>query len=159
MCFYERLHEDLPGMADIDASLLYFCRLVKEHNKVALTGECADEIFGGYPWFHKKEMFEEKDQELLEFIFKQAEIIRFVNSNANSNYRYYGKAMSESYVVLNNTGIDEMFDILKDTADVKGLLKYLNVVVEEENKTETKNEQEHPSFESLFNNSPIVNRR
>lgn len=63
---------------------------------------------------HKKEMFEEKDQELLEFILKQAEIIRFVNSNANSNYRYYGKAMSESYVVLNNTGIDEMFDILKD---------------------------------------------
>lgn len=52
-----------------------------------------------------------------------------------------------------------VFDILKDTADVKGLLKYLNVVVEEENKTETKNEQEHPSFESLFNNSPIVNRR
>ena len=40
--------KDLPGMADVDASLLYFCRLVKEHNKVALTGECADEIFGGY---------------------------------------------------------------------------------------------------------------
>ena len=50
--------KDLPGMADIDASLLYFCRLVKERNKVALTGECADEIFGGYPWFHKKEAFE-----------------------------------------------------------------------------------------------------
>ena len=50
--------KDLPGMADIDASLLYFCGLVKKHNKVALTGECADEIFGGYPWFHKKEAFE-----------------------------------------------------------------------------------------------------
>lgn len=25
---------------------------------MALTGECADEIFGGYPWFHKKEFFE-----------------------------------------------------------------------------------------------------
>lgn len=46
---------DLPGMADVDASLLYFCKKVKEHCKVALTGECADEIFGGYPWFHKKE--------------------------------------------------------------------------------------------------------
>ncbi len=52
--------KDLPGMADIDASLLYFCKLVKKHNKVALTGECADEIFGGYPWFHKKEAFESK---------------------------------------------------------------------------------------------------
>lgn len=50
--------KDLPGMADVDASLLYFCRMVKKHNKVTLTGECADEIFGGYPWFHKKEAFE-----------------------------------------------------------------------------------------------------
>ena len=43
--------KDLPGMADVDASMLYFCSLVKEKNKVALTGECADEIFGGYPWY------------------------------------------------------------------------------------------------------------
>ncbi len=50
--------KDLPGMADVDASLLYFCHLVKEHNKVALTGECADEIFGGYPWFYRKELLE-----------------------------------------------------------------------------------------------------
>lgn len=48
--------KDLPGMTDIDASLLYFCSLVKAHNKVALTGECADEIFGGYPWFYKPEL-------------------------------------------------------------------------------------------------------
>ncbi|MCI1960007.1 MAG: asparagine synthase C-terminal domain-containing protein, partial [Clostridia bacterium] len=49
---------DLPAMADIDSSLLYFCKIVKRYNKVVLTGECADEIFGGYPWFHKKEFFE-----------------------------------------------------------------------------------------------------
>ncbi|MCL2049663.1 MAG: asparagine synthase (glutamine-hydrolyzing) [Defluviitaleaceae bacterium] len=48
--------KDLPGMADIDASLLYFCRLVQQRNKVALTGECADEIFGGYPWFYRDEL-------------------------------------------------------------------------------------------------------
>ncbi|MGN1003093.1 MAG: asparagine synthase (glutamine-hydrolyzing) [Oscillospiraceae bacterium] len=47
---------DLPGMTDVDASLLYFCALVKKHNKVALTGECADEIFGGYPWFYREEL-------------------------------------------------------------------------------------------------------
>ena len=45
---------DLPTMADVDSSLLYFCSIVKKYNKVVLTGECADEIFGGYPWFHKK---------------------------------------------------------------------------------------------------------
>lgn len=47
--------KDLPGMADVDASMLYFCSVVKQYNKVVLTGETADEIFGGYPWFHKPE--------------------------------------------------------------------------------------------------------
>ena len=42
---------DLPGMADVDFSLLSFCGQIAEHIKVALSGECADEIFGGYPWF------------------------------------------------------------------------------------------------------------
>ena len=50
--------KDLPGMADIDASLLFFCRKVKQNHDVVLCGECADEIFGGYPWFHRKEMFD-----------------------------------------------------------------------------------------------------
>lgn len=50
--------KDMPGMTDIDASLLYFCSLVAKQNKVALTGECADEIFGGYPWFYRKELLE-----------------------------------------------------------------------------------------------------
>lgn len=42
---------DLPGMADVDASLLIFCREIKKIGTVALSGECADEIFGGYPWY------------------------------------------------------------------------------------------------------------
>lgn len=48
---------DLPCMADVESSLLYFCSKVALKNKVALTGECADEIFGGYPWFYKEYMF------------------------------------------------------------------------------------------------------
>ena len=46
---------DMPGMADIDSSLLLFCKNVKEEKTVALTGECADEIFGGYPWFFRED--------------------------------------------------------------------------------------------------------
>ena len=65
-------------------------------------------------FIHQKQNFEENDQELLEFILKEAEIIRFVNSDANSNYRYYGKAMNDSYILLNNSGLDEMFEILKN---------------------------------------------
>ena len=47
---------DLPGMADVDFSLLAFCRRIKEHVTVALSGECADEIFGGYPWYRDPEV-------------------------------------------------------------------------------------------------------
>lgn len=49
---------DLPCMADVESSMLYFCKQVVPHNKVVLTGECADEVFGGYPWFHKQECFD-----------------------------------------------------------------------------------------------------
>lgn len=50
-------YKDLPGMADVDASLLYFCRKVKKNHTVLLSGECADEIFGGYPWFRSEKAF------------------------------------------------------------------------------------------------------
>ena len=47
---------DLPGMADVDSSLLLFCREIRNQVKMALSGECADEIFGGYPWYRDPEV-------------------------------------------------------------------------------------------------------
>ena len=47
---------DLPGMADVDASLLLFCKEIKREVTVALSGECADEIFGGYPWYRDEKI-------------------------------------------------------------------------------------------------------
>ncbi len=57
---YEYLEEatiakDLPGMADVDSSLLWFCQQIKKDFVVSLSGECADEIFGGYPWFYRED--------------------------------------------------------------------------------------------------------
>lgn len=51
------ISRDLPGMADIDSSLLLFCKEIRKDFVVGLSGECADEIFGGYPWFTRDEMF------------------------------------------------------------------------------------------------------
>lgn len=49
-----------PGFTDVDSSLLLFCKEVKKDYTVCLSGECADEIFGGYPWYHQSEiLFEE----------------------------------------------------------------------------------------------------
>ncbi|WP_413302119.1 asparagine synthase (glutamine-hydrolyzing) [Bacillus sp. 1P10SD] len=50
--------KDLPGMADVDSSLLWFCKEIKNDFVVSLSGECADEIFGGYPWFHRQQDLE-----------------------------------------------------------------------------------------------------
>jgi len=52
---------DLPGMADVDSSLVLFCEKVKKHSTVALSGECADEIFGGYPWYQDEKIRNEQN--------------------------------------------------------------------------------------------------
>ncbi len=47
---------DLPGMSDVDSSLLQFCKQIKKRVTVTLSGECADEIFGGYPWYRDEKI-------------------------------------------------------------------------------------------------------
>ena len=65
-------------------------------------------------FIHIKEAFEEESKPLLEFILKYAETIKYVNSEANKNYKYYGPALSENSISINNTGLDEIFEILKN---------------------------------------------
>jgi len=51
---------DFPGMADIDSAMLLFSRWIAKRTPIGITGECADEFFGGYPWFYRpgaEEMF------------------------------------------------------------------------------------------------------
>lgn len=67
---------DLPGYTDVDSSLLLFCKEIKHDYTVALSGECADELFGGYPWYHDKNiLFEDcfpwsRSQDVRSFILK-----------------------------------------------------------------------------------------
>ncbi len=67
---------DLPGYVDVDSSLLLFCKEIKKDFTVALSGECADELFGGYPWYHNHDiLFEDcfpwsRSQDVRNYILK-----------------------------------------------------------------------------------------
>lgn len=51
------LAREMPGMADVDSSMLVFCKKIKEKGyDMAISGECSDEIFGGYPWYYKEHL-------------------------------------------------------------------------------------------------------
>ena len=44
---------DVPlGLGDMDQSLHLLFKAIRGHSTVALSGESADEVFGGYKWFH-----------------------------------------------------------------------------------------------------------
>jgi len=47
------ISRDGPGMADIDSSLYCFASKLATEGNIVLSGECADEVFGGYPWFYR----------------------------------------------------------------------------------------------------------
>lgn len=65
-------------------------------------------------FIHIKEAFEEDSKPLLEFVLKHAETIKYINSESNPNYKFYGPALSENCININNTGLDELFEILKN---------------------------------------------
>lgn len=94
---------DLPGQADIDSSLLYFCSRVKELHTVALSGECSDEIFGGYPWFYRPEMLERDFFPWLHDPMARISLLRPEIARAEEGYRTlsecYKKSVAEAPVL------------------------------------------------------------
>ena len=89
---------DLPGMADVDFSLLLLCEEIRRSVKVALSGECADEIFGGYPWYRDPEIrardgfpwsqnIEERTLFLTSELKTQIDPVAFVQDHYNQTIR------------------------------------------------------------------------
>ncbi len=81
-------YRDLPGQADIDSSLLYFCSKVKREHTVALSGECSDEIFGGYPWFYRPEMLESDFFPFVHDPFARVRLFKKDFVSAADGYKY-----------------------------------------------------------------------
>ena len=89
---------DFPGMADVDSSYLLFFKKLKEHKSVALSGECSDEIFGGYPWYFKEDSLnsntfpwstalDERQKLLNNNISRKINIKEYVNEKYNNSLK------------------------------------------------------------------------
>ena len=63
-------------------------------------------------FMHKKENFVERDSDILDFVLKYSEMLKFAENT--SKYSYYGSTLNHSSIVLGENLMDEIFDILKN---------------------------------------------
>ena len=61
-------------------------------------------------FIHSEEAFSEESKPLLKFIMKYAEIIKYANESSN----YYSNFMNSGAITLSNSGIDDLFEALKN---------------------------------------------
>lgn len=87
---------DLPGMADVDSSLYLFCGEVKKQFTVAVSGECADEIFCGYPWYHKPELLNAEGFPWARSTSQRAGLLRKELSEKLDPAEYVNRAAAET---------------------------------------------------------------
>ncbi len=87
---------DLPGMADVCSSLYLFCGEVKKKYTVAVSGECADEVLGGYPWYHRPELLYAEGFPWARSTEKRAGLLRADIASKISPYEYVRSAADET---------------------------------------------------------------
>lgn len=100
----------LPGMADVDSSLLVFAREIKKNFSVGLSGECADEIFGGYPWYRDEtirmaEGFPWSQSTDYRFSFLRPELKALISPHEYVEKRYY-ETVSQAHKLSCNSPTD-----------------------------------------------------
>ncbi len=110
--FYDKFLGDMKIEFKIGNKKMYKIKNLSEFYTKMLNNEF--ERYGEkLAFIHREEAFEEESIPMLKFIMKYAEIIKYANSNSNSNYKYYGKALSETSIIVGNTAIDDLFEVLK----------------------------------------------
>ena len=113
---------DLPGMADVDSSMLLLCKSIREQVTVALSGECADEIFGGYPWYRNKEIrdtdgFPWAQSTKYRFSFLEDEFASMINPDDFVYSRYKNTVLSAPKLCNANTDDARMSEMMKLNLD------------------------------------------
>ena len=89
-------YRDSVGQGDIDSSLLYFCGEIKKEHTVALSGECSDEIFGGYPWFYRPEMLYSSFFPWIHAPKMRASLFKDDTSKSERGYEYISEIYKKS---------------------------------------------------------------
>ena len=116
---------DMPGMADVDTSMLGFCKKIRDNGfKVCLSGECSDEIFGGYPWFYREHLVNHANG----FPWALSENLRnnlIINDILKSNELYEYILNKKNNMVKNVTHLDNESDYEKRYRNINYLtIKY-----------------------------------
>ena len=118
---YNKLSNTLKIEIKIGESQLYKIKSLPEFYERFLNRE-KYKYGSKLEFIHTKEAFEENSKELLDYILKYAEIIKYANESTNG-YEYYTKRLGEDSILISNSGIDELFEVLKNK----------NVIMEDEN--------------------------
>lgn len=74
---------DRPKMGQIETSLYLLFKVIKQNATVALSGESADEVFGGYPWFHQEQVINAPTFPWLAARLGSTSSNQFMNSHAS----------------------------------------------------------------------------
>lgn len=127
----EEINENIVGTINIEPTILYdkFTGNMKIEFKIgknkmykiknlvefytAMANKENIKYKEGLQFVHTESSFSEESRAILRFILKYAEMIKYANSNSNSNYKYFGKSLNENSIMIGTSGIDEIFEILK----------------------------------------------
>lgn len=153
------ISRDSPGMADIDSSMFLFCKEISKKNiKVCLSGECSDEIFGGYPWLYKDELLNLdtfawsnsrniRSNLINEKYAKKDEIISYINSlfekeQKELEYLNDFEEFEKKYTITNHLTLKYFMNTLLERTDRASMAHSLEVRVPY---------ADHKIFEYVFN--------